>query len=96
MRQYNETEARAEYQFAHDAAAYFAKHPHKWSYGEIKPYGLLGMRWGLGSDCVLVLRLDGEHEPIVYPQVIKTPECDGNHGGPRCGDPGCWNDSPPS
>ena len=21
-------------------------------------------------------------------------KCDGNHGGPRCGDPGCWNDDP--
>lgn len=23
-------------------------------------------------------------------------KCDGNHGGPRCGDPECWNDSPPA
>lgn len=23
-------------------------------------------------------------------------KCDGNHGGPRCADPGCWNDSPPA
>ncbi|MGE5452216.1 MAG: DUF551 domain-containing protein [Acidobacteriota bacterium] len=22
------------------------------------------------------------------------PKCDGNHGGPRCADPECWNDSP--
>ena len=24
-----------------------------------------------------------------YPDV---PKCDGNHGGPRCSDPECWND----
>lgn len=24
----------------------------------------------------------------------KPVKCDGNHGGPRCGDPECWNDSP--
>jgi hypothetical protein len=24
----------------------------------------------------------------------KPPKCDGNHGGPRCADPECWNDSP--
>lgn len=23
-----------------------------------------------------------------------APKCDGNHGGPPCGDPGCWNDDP--
>ncbi len=23
-----------------------------------------------------------------------APKCDGNHGGPRCADPECWNDSP--
>ena len=23
-----------------------------------------------------------------------TNKCDGNHGGPRCGDPECWNDTP--
>lgn len=22
-------------------------------------------------------------------------KCDGNHGGPRCADPGCWNDADP-
>ncbi len=23
-------------------------------------------------------------------------KCDGNHGGPRCADPECWNDTPPA
>lgn len=26
----------------------------------------------------------------------KPAKCDGNHGGPRCADPECWNDSPVS
>lgn len=26
----------------------------------------------------------------------KPTKCDGNHGGPRCADPECWNDSPPT
>lgn len=25
-----------------------------------------------------------------------TPKCDGNHGGPKCADPECWNDDPVS
>lgn len=29
---------------------------------------------------------------IVYCQRQRQrPKCDGNHGGPRCGDPECWN-----
>ena len=24
---------------------------------------------------------------------LREAKCDGNHGGPRCADPGCWNDS---
>lgn len=26
--------------------------------------------------------------------AVAAPKCDGNHGGPRCADPDCWNDSP--
>jgi len=29
----------------------------------------------------------GEHS------VAKPAKCDGNHGGPRCADPECWNDT---
>jgi hypothetical protein len=27
-------------------------------------------------------------------QQSEKPKCDGNHGGPRCADPECWNDDP--
>lgn len=38
-------------------------------------------------------------ENIVVAQTVTIAElraakCDGNHGGPRCTDPECWNDSP--
>lgn len=26
-----------------------------------------------------------------YRKRLNTPKCDGNHGGPRCDDPECWN-----
>lgn len=26
----------------------------------------------------------------------QSAKCDGNHGGPRCADPECWNDTPPA
>lgn len=30
------------------------------------------------------------------PAAKLTTKCDGNHGGPRCADPGCWNADPPT
>ncbi len=32
--------------------------------------GLLALRWGLGDDCVAVMRLDHDFEPRIYPQFI--------------------------
>lgn len=29
-----------------------------------------------------------------HPDAPPAPKCDGNHGGPRCSDPECWNDEP--
>lgn len=41
--------------------------------------------------------------PLTYTQVRPhekpakpAAKCDGNHGGPRCADPGCWNADPPT
>lgn len=28
--------------------------------------------------------------------AARPPKCDGNHGGPRCADPECWNDEDPN
>lgn len=46
--------------FADRAARYFALHPECQSFSDadISPGCLLALRWGLGDDCVLVLKLD--------------------------------------
>lgn len=33
---------------------------------------------------------------ITYQDGATLAKCDGNHGGPRCADPECWNDSAPA
>lgn len=60
--------------FAKAAAAHFATHPKHWSYsggGEITPGSFLALRWGLGDDCVLVLRLDPDEDPVNFQQIIR-------------------------
>lgn len=32
--------------------------------------------------------------PAAIANALAPIKCDGNHGGPRCADPGCWNDTP--
>lgn len=61
----------AQIEFAKSAAEYFAAHPAKASYGEIAPGQLLALRWGLGDDCVLVLKLDELHVPTNYAQLVR-------------------------
>lgn len=63
--------ARAE--FAKVAAVQFAKDAgmHTWSDSDLVPGCLLAMRWGLGGDGVLVMRID-ENTPIVnYQKLVK-------------------------
>ncbi|MDP2659514.1 MAG: hypothetical protein Q8R28_02130, partial [Dehalococcoidia bacterium] len=57
--------------FAAEAALHFADHPehHTYTTGEIGPGGLLALRWGLGADCVLVLRLTDE-PPLLFGNTI--------------------------
>ena len=59
-------------EFAKDAAKHFAENPSHSSYGDIKPGSLIALRWGLVDDCVLVLKLNSEHIPVNYQQLIKT------------------------
>lgn len=45
-----------------------------------------------------VLRQMLEEDRFTHPsptQPTQPAKCDGNHGGPRCADPECWNDLPP-
>ena len=58
--------------FAQEAAEHFAKHPEHWTYSkdELASGVLLALRWGLGNDCVLVLRVADEL-PVIFGQIIK-------------------------
>jgi len=60
--------------FAKKAAALFAKDEKYSSYtdGTIEPGVLFALRWGLGNDCVLVLRLDDCFEPVNFQNLVKT------------------------
>lgn len=60
--------------FAEAAARHFAANPKHWSYSDavldVAPGELLALRWGMGDDCVLVLRI-GDDEPVIYGQIIE-------------------------
>lgn len=60
-------------EFARKAAEDFALHPKHWSFtdGPIEPGALLALRWGLGDDCVLVLKLDDSFTPANYQQLVR-------------------------
>jgi hypothetical protein len=74
MRHVYPTELRDEMAFAERAAASFAENPTHWTFagGDPEPGQLLALRWGLGNDCVLVVKLDAEHEPTLYAQLIRA------------------------
>lgn len=67
---------RAEQAFAEKAAAAFAREPKMRSYtdGDIVPGCLFALRWGLHERAVAVLRLDGEHLPTIYGDLVPRPE----------------------
>jgi len=56
--------------FAKLAAKHFAENPKHWTFGELTPGSLLAIRWGLGEDCVLVIRQDDE-EPVNFQNIIE-------------------------
>lgn len=74
MRHVYESDLLADLAFAKRAAAKFAAEPRLTSYadGDIKPGEQLALRWGLGDDCVLVLRLHDYIEPTIYAQLVRT------------------------
>jgi hypothetical protein len=57
-------------EFAKRAAQDFAKFPDHSTFGDVKPGSYLALRWGMGEDCVLVLKLDENFEPINYQQLV--------------------------
>ena len=74
MKQVNIDQELAQIEFARAAAKNFAAHPEKstFSKGALEPGCFLALRWGLGEDCVLVVKLDENHTPINYAQLIRT------------------------
>lgn len=59
-----------ELKFAEEAAEAFSENKEYESYGVIKAGEYLAIRWGLG-DSVLVVRLDPDHQPTNYRNLIK-------------------------
>jgi len=59
--------------FAKDAAKHFAKHTEHTTFTrkDITPGCLFAIRWGLQDDCVLIIKLDDDFEPICYQQIIR-------------------------
>lgn len=58
--------------FAQKAAEHFAKYEHHWTYSDgygPEPGKWLALRWGLGNDCVVVIRV-GDDEPVNYQNII--------------------------
>lgn len=73
MRHVHESDLLAELAFAKRAAEKFAADPamHSFTDGEVTRGELLALRWGLGDDCVLVLKLDEFHTPTIYAQQVR-------------------------
>lgn len=59
--------------FASEADEWFKHHANHYSFGSTDgrtaPY--IALRWGLGEDCVLVLKLDENWEPVNFRQAAR-------------------------
>lgn len=73
MRAIYPSEVEDELKFAHRAAEHFAKHAEHQTFtdGEIQSGCLLAIRWGLGEDCVVVVKLDEAHTPTNYMEIAR-------------------------
>jgi hypothetical protein len=64
---------RQRLEFAEKAAKHFADNPKHFTYtegGDITSGCLLAIRWGLGNDCVLVVKLDEQELPVNFQNII--------------------------
>lgn len=41
---------------------------------------------------VALIEMRAQEHALLPPPTRPLTKCDGNHGGPRCADPECWND----
>jgi HD-like signal output (HDOD) protein len=60
--------------FAKKAAEHFAKNPKHYSFGEIERGEYLALRWGMGNDCVLVIRQHEDEQAVNFQQAITQVE----------------------
>lgn len=74
MRTVYASEIDAEIVFARKAAAHFGKHPEHTTYtgDDIEPGCFMALRWGLMNDGVLVVKLDENHVPTNYAELVRT------------------------
>lgn len=96
MRQVHMTDELAQQEFAKRAAAQFAANPRMTSFtdAEITPGALLAMRWGLMDDCVLVLKLDENHVPTNYAELVRQVEPPAPASAPTTSQPAADDDFP--
>ena len=78
MRAVYSSDIKGELEFAEKAAANFAAHPKHSTYtdGEIVPGCFFAVRWGMGEDCVLVLKIDEYHVPTNYQNLVRDFQMD--------------------
>lgn len=72
MQMYYETEETEKLEFARKAAAHFAENPQDVTFTVkgVEKGVYMALRWGMGDDCVLVVKLDEYFEPVNYAQFI--------------------------
>jgi hypothetical protein len=61
----------ARLKFAEEAARAFKIDPKLGSYGAVEAGGYLALRWGLGDDCVMVVKLDENDEPVNFQELVR-------------------------
>lgn len=58
MRHINIEDEEEKHKFVKEVAKAFNENKDLASYGDLEPGSYLALRWGLGNDCILVLKLD--------------------------------------
>jgi len=74
MKQVQVSEVEEEIAFAKKAATAFAKDPSLATFRDkdLGPGCLMALRWGLGEDCVVVVKLHDDHIPTNYANLVKA------------------------
>jgi hypothetical protein len=64
--------------FAKKAAEYMGNDSRVHTFGDVEPGTFLAIRWGLGDDCLMVVKLDEDFQPINFQQAIPRGKEPGN------------------